>query len=139
MQNQPIESLSRREWLSRLFPEGTVPQLWCPPLTHYLSSGEIDSARIAAHLRFISPWVKGLLVPGSTGDGWELTLNVSHVWKGKLARGIDTVVHTYPLPTYPDLKTVADLGGRVGVDDRRPCDDRFAYRYYYADVRVSTA
>ncbi len=63
---------TRTEWIGRLFPAG-IPQLWCPPLTHYRRSGEMDGARIAAHLRFISPWVKGLLVPGSTGDGWELS------------------------------------------------------------------
>jgi len=28
---------------------------------------------MAAQLQFLSPWIKGLLVPGSTGDGWELT------------------------------------------------------------------
>src|SRR6476659_9049947 len=64
--------LSRFDWLRCLFPEG-VPQLWCPPLTHYGASGQIDESRIAAHLRFISPWVRGVLVPGSTGDGWELS------------------------------------------------------------------
>ncbi len=63
---------ARQQWLGRLFPGGP-PRLWCPPLTHYTASGAIDRDRIAAHLKFISPWVKGLLVPGSTGDGWELT------------------------------------------------------------------
>jgi dihydrodipicolinate synthase/N-acetylneuraminate lyase len=62
----------RQEWFGRLFPAG-VPKLWCPPLTHYTADGAIDRARMAAHLRFLSPWVKGLLVPGSTGDAWELT------------------------------------------------------------------
>jgi dihydrodipicolinate synthase/N-acetylneuraminate lyase len=27
---------------------------------------------MAAHLRHLSPYIKGFLVPGSTGDGWEL-------------------------------------------------------------------
>ncbi len=62
---------TRTEWNRHLFPDG-IPSLWCPPLTHYTPDGAIDSARIWAHLRFLSPWVKGLLVPGSTGDGWEL-------------------------------------------------------------------
>jgi dihydrodipicolinate synthase/N-acetylneuraminate lyase len=26
-----------------------------------------------SHLAYISPWVKGFLIPGTTGDGWELT------------------------------------------------------------------
>jgi dihydrodipicolinate synthase/N-acetylneuraminate lyase len=28
---------------------------------------------MAAHLKHLSPWVKGYLIPGSTGDGWEMT------------------------------------------------------------------
>ena len=47
--------------------------MWCPSLTHYDEGGAIDGPRIAAHLRHLSPYVKGLLIPGSTGDGWELT------------------------------------------------------------------
>jgi dihydrodipicolinate synthase/N-acetylneuraminate lyase len=58
--------------LERLFPGG-VPVLWCPSLTHYDEDGAIDGPRIAAHLRHLSPHVKGLLIPGSTGDGWELS------------------------------------------------------------------
>jgi dihydrodipicolinate synthase/N-acetylneuraminate lyase len=65
-------TLSRAQWLDRLFPD-RIPRLWCPPITHYDSSGAIDAERMAAHWKFLSPWVKGLLVPGSTGDGWELT------------------------------------------------------------------
>jgi dihydrodipicolinate synthase/N-acetylneuraminate lyase len=62
---------NRSQLLRRLFPEG-VPKLWCPALTHYDCDGRIDAARIAAHLRHLSPNVKGFLIPGSTGDGWEL-------------------------------------------------------------------
>ena len=54
-----------------LFPEG-VPRLWCPALTHYAEGGQIDRARIRAHVRSMQPWVKGFLVPGSTGEGWEI-------------------------------------------------------------------
>jgi dihydrodipicolinate synthase/N-acetylneuraminate lyase len=28
---------------------------------------------MAAHFRYLSAWVRGFLIPGSTGDGWELT------------------------------------------------------------------
>jgi dihydrodipicolinate synthase/N-acetylneuraminate lyase len=63
---------ARRQLLAELFPDG-VPSLWCPPLTHYDAEGRIDAQRMARHLESISPWVKGLLVPGTTGDGWELT------------------------------------------------------------------
>lgn len=58
--------------IERLFPDG-IPRLWCPPLTHYTDDGEIDFARMTAHLTEISRNVKGFLSPGSTGDGWELT------------------------------------------------------------------
>jgi dihydrodipicolinate synthase/N-acetylneuraminate lyase len=62
----------RTALLKELFPAG-VPRLWCPPLTHYDSNGKIDGKRIAAHLTHLSPHVKGLLIPGSTGDGWDLS------------------------------------------------------------------
>jgi dihydrodipicolinate synthase/N-acetylneuraminate lyase len=47
--------------------------LWCPPLTHYDEHGDIDAARMGAHLRHLSPYITGFLVPGSTGDGWILS------------------------------------------------------------------
>ena len=61
----------RAALIERLFPDG-APKLWCPPLTHYQASGALDGERIAKHLRSIAPYAKGLLVPGSTGDGWEM-------------------------------------------------------------------
>lgn len=63
---------ARARLVRRLFPSG-VPVLWCPPLTHYDGEGAIDRARIEAHLRHVSSYVKGFLIPGSTGDGWELS------------------------------------------------------------------
>jgi len=44
----------------------------CPPLTHYTDEGGIDFGRMEAHLVHLSQWVKAYLVPGSTGDGWEM-------------------------------------------------------------------
>jgi dihydrodipicolinate synthase/N-acetylneuraminate lyase len=67
---------ARRSLLAQLFPHG-VPKLWCPLLTHYTAEGAIDRARMEAHLAHLAPHVKGLLAPGSTGDGWELTENES--------------------------------------------------------------
>jgi len=61
----------RSQLLKRLFPN-RVPVLWCPLLTHYRGDGAIDRARMAAHLEHLSPHVKGFLIPGSTGDGWEM-------------------------------------------------------------------
>ncbi len=49
------------------------PRLWCPPLTHYKADGGIDTERIAAHWRFMQPYVNAFLVPGSTGDAWEMS------------------------------------------------------------------
>lgn len=62
----------RQELFDRFFPR-RIPALWCPAITHYDDEGGIDRARTAAHLKFLSPWVKGFLVPGSTGDGWEMS------------------------------------------------------------------
>src|SRR6266516_5082348 len=57
--------------MARLFADG-IPSLWCPLITHYDRDGAIDASRMAAHLKHLSPYVKGFLIPGSTGDGWEL-------------------------------------------------------------------
>jgi dihydrodipicolinate synthase/N-acetylneuraminate lyase len=62
---------NRSQLLARLFPD-SIPLLWCPALTHYDADGQIDGERIKAHLRHMSPNVRGFLIPGSTGDGWEL-------------------------------------------------------------------
>jgi len=64
-------TVQRRALIERLFPGG-LPALWCPPLTHYDADGRLDRRRIARHLHSLSPYVKGLLVPGSTGDAWEM-------------------------------------------------------------------
>jgi dihydrodipicolinate synthase/N-acetylneuraminate lyase len=63
---------TRAEWHARLFPRG-IPPLWCPLLTHYREDGSLDRERITAHLRHLAPHVKGFLIPGSTGDGWEMS------------------------------------------------------------------
>jgi len=64
----------RKDILKNLIGE-TMPRLWCPPLTHYTQDGAFDKDRIAAHWAHITPYVKAFLVPGSTGDGWEMTDN----------------------------------------------------------------
>ncbi len=61
----------RLDLQARQFPNG-IPRLWCPALTHFRSAGEPDTARIRAHLEDLAPRVKGILVPGSTGEGWEM-------------------------------------------------------------------
>ena len=63
---------ARSALLQRLLPDG-VPRLWCPLLTHYDDAGRIDFERIRRQLDFLAPSVRGFLVPGSTGDGWQLS------------------------------------------------------------------
>ena len=63
---------TRHTVINHLFPEG-IPHLWCPPLTHYTDDGDIDFERMAAHLGHMSGPIKTYLVPGTTGDGWEMT------------------------------------------------------------------
>lgn len=63
---------ARRDLRERLF-SGDVSTLWCPILTHYGPDGAVDEERFLAHLEHVAAWVNGILVPGSTGDGWELT------------------------------------------------------------------
>jgi len=63
---------ARARLTKRLFPQG-LPRLWCPTLTHFAAKGEFDGPRIQRQLQFLSPHVKGALVPGSTGEGWEMS------------------------------------------------------------------
>lgn len=63
---------ARRAMISRMFPQG-VPPLLCPPITHYATDGALDAARTRAHARIFSRSAPCVLVPGSTGDAWELS------------------------------------------------------------------
>lgn len=63
---------ARAALMRQLLPDG-VPTLWCPLLTHYDDGGRIDFTRIRRQLDFLAPSVRGFLVPGSTGDGWQLS------------------------------------------------------------------
>ncbi len=65
-----IES-ARRDLVCSLFPDG-VPSLLCPPITHYDTDGSLSASRIRAHVLAVARHATCLLVPGSTGDGWEL-------------------------------------------------------------------
>jgi dihydrodipicolinate synthase/N-acetylneuraminate lyase len=70
---QSIESTrqARNDLIRRLFPKG-IPQLWCPTLTHFSRPGYLDEMRIRHHWQHLTPYVRGVLVPGSTGEGWEM-------------------------------------------------------------------
>jgi len=63
---------ARSDIVQRHFPGG-IPKLWCPALTHFSRQGCLDEVRTRYHWQHISPYVKGVLVPGSTGEGWEMT------------------------------------------------------------------
>lgn len=67
-----MDEVTTRDYVKTLFPDG-IPRLWCPPLTHFTPDGRIDEKRMRAHLRFLSPSIRAILVPGTTGEGWELS------------------------------------------------------------------
>lgn len=62
----------RNGLLNELFPKG-IPGLWCPLLTHFKSARQYDAGRIRKHLQFLSPHVNGILIAGSTGEGWQMS------------------------------------------------------------------
>ena len=61
----------RQSMMQRLLPGG-MPKLWCPLLTHYTADGALDKPRMRAQLDFLQTSVRGYLIPGSTGDAWQL-------------------------------------------------------------------
>ena len=70
---QPQAISAKRKNLWRELVGGEIPKLWCPTLTHYKSDGTLDKERMAAHWASMQPHVRAFLVPGSTGDGWEMS------------------------------------------------------------------
>lgn len=130
-------SEKRQTFFRDFFPAG-VPRLWCPLLTHYRSDGAIDFDRMSAHFRHIVPWVKGFLIPGSTGDAWEMdeleTLLVAefalmqaqkqeiHLLFGALKRDTESVQRT--ISGILKLLDAADLTGADALHrlrNRRVC------------------
>ena len=63
---------SRHELVSQLFPDG-IPRLWCPPISHFRGPRLPDAERTRRHYQTLAPHVGGVLVPGSTGEGWAMT------------------------------------------------------------------
>ena len=119
----------RSQRLARLFPEG-IPTLWCPSITHYNQDGNIDAPRMAAHLKHLSSCVKGFLIPGSTGDGWEMdTREIRQLLEVALEQTAKLNLHLLigVLKTDAEeakqtiLDTVAWLGSRTGMGDREAC------------------
>jgi dihydrodipicolinate synthase/N-acetylneuraminate lyase len=98
-----------------------IPRLWCPLLTHYRDDGTIDYGRMARHFDRIVPWVKGFLVPGSTGDGWALddlqTLEVAD-FAVQLARNRDIHLLLGVLKT--DVRSMlSTMSSMLGTDVRK--------------------
>lgn len=126
-QSEPLATSRqiRARLMQRLFPEG-VPRLWCPTLTHFIAKGQLDEPRIQRHLQLIAPYVRGALVPGSTGEGWEMSdADIQHLLAVVLdaAKAADIRVLIGVLKTdVPSMlqcmdATVAFLKRRAGVSD----------------------
>src|SRR5262249_23989937 len=124
-------AVERRRLLARLLPDG-IPALWCPLITHYDSSGTIDGARTAAHLRHLSPCVKGFLIPGSTGDGWELseaeTRRLLEVVIEQIARlKLHLLVGALKTEAEAALRAIEEVIGWINAGDGSGnLEDRFA-------------
>lgn len=125
MNSTPDVAASRTTLTQKLLPDG-MPSLWCPLLTHFDDAGGIDLARIARQLDFLAPSVRGILVGGSTGDGWAL----SDEQMRELLAGIVDIAAQRPLalligvlkPTGAAMhdaveQTMAWLRQRAGRDD----------------------
>lgn len=64
--------MTRAEQNAAYFPNG-IPQLWCPMITHFSAAATPDPHRVHALMAHIAPSVKGVLIPGSTGEGWDMS------------------------------------------------------------------
>lgn len=120
------EIAERRRELARRVLGADIRRLWCPPITHYRSGGQLDAQRMAAHWRTMSPHVGGFLVPGSTGDGWDMDEAEVALALGKatsLAADLDSRILVGVLRTDVDAmlavidRTVSTLLHDTGSDD----------------------
>ena len=64
--------MTRADQNAARFPNG-VPELWCPMITHFSAPATPDPHRVHALMASIAPWVHGVLIPGSTGEGWDMS------------------------------------------------------------------
>jgi len=98
-----------------------IPLLWCPTLTHYNENGRIDEQRMASHLAYLTPHVKGVLVPGSTGDGWEMNeAQHAQVLQFTLDKAVEHGLHVL----VGVLKTEAGVARQYMVDVMATLRDR---------------
>lgn len=73
------------------------PRLWFPPLTYYRADGSLDFDRMEQMLARVHPHCQGVLVPGSTGDGWILPEAEQEAIGPPLFEGL----FLWPLPDVP--------------------------------------
>ena len=120
------EILKKRKNLWRELVGGEIPRLWCPPLTHYKSDATLDKERMAAHWASMLPNVRAFLVPGSTGDGWEMNndeIKVLLDFAIELAGKLDALLLIGVLKTdvasmsEAIAETLAVLKQKAGVED----------------------
>jgi len=119
-----IEDFTPRPLLARL--AGTpVPRLWCPPLTHYADDGSLDLSRMAAHWDHLAGHVRGLLVPGSTGDAWEMDdEEIAVLLDAALDLAATRPVRLLLGALKPDAETtLAAIDGMLGLLRRRTGED----------------
>lgn len=64
--------MDRRQIAHELF-HNNIPQLWCPAITHFRGARTVDIDRTQRHLDVLARNVRGLLIPGSTGEGWDMS------------------------------------------------------------------
>ncbi len=121
----PAVVACRQALLARLLPAG-APLLWCPLLTHYRDDGAPDLDRIGRQLDAIRPFVGGLLLCGSTGDGWEMDEEerqrvIADVLPLARARGFAVLLGVLKATAagmrHALAATVAALSAQAGVDD----------------------
>ncbi len=65
-------AVERKQLQQRVFPRG-IPRLWSPTITHFAAAATPDATQIEKHLKRLAPHVQGILVPGSTGEGWQMS------------------------------------------------------------------
>lgn len=93
--------------------------LWVPLLTHYASSEAttLDRDRVGAHVQHISPFVKQMLIGGTTGDGWQLSDKQLVQWiEIASKRSIFTPDHTLLFGAFGE--TTRDVVARARLIER---------------------
>jgi dihydrodipicolinate synthase/N-acetylneuraminate lyase len=125
MSSKRTHGEARQQMLAHLVGH-KIPRLWCPPLTHYTTEGTLDTPRIATHWTVMRPNVQAFLVPGSTGDGWEMTdeeIQILLDFVLELAQKLDVFLLIGVLKTHVAamhdtiIRTMAMLKQRTSLDD----------------------